>query len=123
MTKPQNSGAGLLSRRQAIGRVAGASLGIASALRAAEGADLAGAGLQTRIGSPPYPSWNTEMKQLAPNVYAYTQAGGPGVPRARVQAPLGSTGTWVRPREGSLGVARRVTGARMSASARTSAIA
>ena len=84
MTKPQNSGAGLLSRRQAIGRVAGASLGIVSALRAAEGADIAGAGLQTRIGNPPYPSWNTEMRQLAPNVYAYTQAGGPGVPSSAI---------------------------------------
>jgi hypothetical protein len=33
MTKPQNSGAGIVSRRQAIGRVAGASLGIVSALK------------------------------------------------------------------------------------------
>ena len=84
MTKAQNSGEGLLSRRQAIGRVAGASLGIVSALRAAEGADLASAGLQTRLGNPPYPSWNTEMRQHAPNVYAYTQAGGPGVPSSAI---------------------------------------
>ncbi len=84
MTKPQTSGSGLLSRREAIGRVTGAGLGIISTLRAAEGTDLAGSGLQTRIGNPPYPSWNTEMRQLAPNVYAYTQAGGPGVPSSAI---------------------------------------
>jgi cyclase len=28
---------------------------------------------------PQIPSWNTELKQLAPNVFAYTQATGPGV--------------------------------------------
>lgn len=31
---------------------------------------------------PDIPSWNTELRQLAPNVYAYTQATGPGVDNA-----------------------------------------
>jgi len=31
---------------------------------------------------PQIPSWKTELRQLAPNVYAYTQATGPGVDNA-----------------------------------------
>ena len=31
---------------------------------------------------PPIPSWKTELRQLAPGVYAYTQASGPGVNNA-----------------------------------------
>jgi cyclase len=31
---------------------------------------------------PDIPSWKTELRQLAPNVYAYTQATGPGVDNA-----------------------------------------
>jgi cyclase len=31
---------------------------------------------------PEIPSWNTELRQLAPNVYAYTQATGPGIDNA-----------------------------------------
>ena len=40
------------------------------------------AAAQTRAGDSRYrqiPSWNTELHKLAPNVYAYTQATGPGV--------------------------------------------
>ena len=33
-------------------------------------------------GFLPIPSWKTELRQLAPNVYAYTQASGPGVNNA-----------------------------------------
>jgi len=84
MGKPQISRAGLLSRREAIGRVAGAGLGIVSVLRAGEGAGVASPARQTRTTNPPYPSWNTEMRQLAPNVYAYTQAGGPHVPSSAI---------------------------------------
>ena len=73
-----------LSRRQAIGRVAGAGFGIVSALRAGDAVGLASSSLQTRTTSPPYPSWNTEFKPLAPNVYAYTQAGGPGIPSSAI---------------------------------------
>jgi cyclase len=43
--------------------------------------------MQTQIGASPakypdIPSWKTELRQLAPNVYAYTQATGPGVDNA-----------------------------------------
>src|SRR5258705_13870876 len=79
MTKAQNAGGSLVTRREAMAAVAGAGLGMVSAFGLAERADAA-AGLQTRLGNPPYPSWHTEFKQLAPNVYAYTQAGGPGGP-------------------------------------------
>jgi len=29
---------------------------------------------------PQVPSWKTELRQLAPNIYAYIQGGGPGIP-------------------------------------------
>ena len=29
---------------------------------------------------PQAPSWKTELRELAPNVYAYIQGGGPGIP-------------------------------------------
>lgn len=61
-----------LSRRQMIGRVAG-GLGVASVLgRSAVFAQAAGGGF------PQVPSWRTELRPLAPNVYAYIQGGGPG---------------------------------------------
>jgi len=31
---------------------------------------------------PEIPSWPTELRRLAPNIYAYTQASGPGVDNA-----------------------------------------
>jgi hypothetical protein len=51
---------------------------------------LAGAGiaagsarLSAQTASAPHiPSWETELRQLAPNVYAYTQASGPGIDNA-----------------------------------------
>ena len=33
---------------------------------------------------PQVPSWKTELKQLAPNVYAYVQGGGPGIPNQSI---------------------------------------
>ena len=33
---------------------------------------------------PQVPSWKTELRQLAPNVYAYIQGGGPGIPNQSV---------------------------------------
>ena len=57
-----------LSRRELIGRAASAGLGAASLLRA-----------QTGNSFPQVPSWKTEMRQLAPNIFAYVQAGGPGM--------------------------------------------
>ena len=50
-----------MTRREAI-RLAGAGLGFAAIVRG-----------QNRV-----PTWKTEMRQLAPNVYAYIQGGGPG---------------------------------------------
>src|SRR6185436_19038875 len=62
----------LLTRREALVTVAGAGIGAAAAFG------------QTRVGNPPYPAWKTEFRQLAPDVYAYTQAGGPGVPSSAI---------------------------------------
>ena len=33
-------------------------------------------------GAPRIPSWPTELRRLAPRVYAYTQASGPGIDNA-----------------------------------------
>jgi len=33
---------------------------------------------------PQVPSWKTELKELAPNVYAYIQGGGPGIPNRSI---------------------------------------
>jgi len=63
---------------------AGAGFGIVSALAFPDRLDAAADALQTRLDNPPYPSWKTEFRQLAPNVYAYTQAGGPGVPSSAI---------------------------------------
>lgn len=62
------------SRRDALARVAGLGAGIASILKGQT---------QSKAGSneyPQVPSWKTELKPLAPNVFAYTQArwGHPG---------------------------------------------
>lgn len=84
MRKVQTPGGSTLTRREAMAVVAGAGLGVASAFGVTARADGADDGLQTRLGTPPYPSWNTEFRQLAPNVYAYTQAGGPGVPSSAI---------------------------------------
>lgn len=62
----------LLTRRDAIRRTTAAGIGL-----------VAAGATRTRAQTfPPIPSWNTELRQLAPNVYAYTQATGPGVNNA-----------------------------------------
>ena len=48
---------------------------------------------------PPIPSWKTELRQLVPSVYAYTQASGPGVNNAS----LSNAGVIVGP-EGLLAI-------------------
>ena len=71
------------------------ALGVPGAL-AALGAGGLGGGLGCRLGAtlhaqvaapnsarpnpnfPQVPTWDTELRELAPNVYAYIQAGGPG---------------------------------------------
>ena len=62
----------LVSRRDALFAISSLSLAPLLARRAAA---------QT-AAFPPIPSWRTELRQLAPGVYAYTQATGPGVNNA-----------------------------------------
>src|SRR4051812_380856 len=72
-----------LSRREAIRTGAGAVVGAAAAL--AERARPAAQGAAVNPTPPPArdpryplpPTWNRELRQLAPNIYAYTQGGGP----------------------------------------------
>jgi len=97
MEEPNKFVASQLSRRQAIQAGAGAVLGSA--------AMLAGAGALAKLSAqapapvqatplpatdpkfPMPPAWNRELRQLAPNVYAYIQGGGPGVSAAGVSNP------------------------------------
>jgi len=97
MRKPNESASQKLTRREALGRVALTGLGAASI--------LSGAGELARLSAqapapvqaaplpatdPKYPmppAWNRELRQLAPNVYAYLQGGGPGIPAAGVSNP------------------------------------
>ncbi len=91
------SGEGL-SRREVIARTAWAGLGATAGVIGAGGLDKLFAQMKPRedesspriFGAtvtplppidekyPVMPSWNTELKQLAPNVYAYQQQGGTG---------------------------------------------
>ena len=79
---PQSARPGL-TRREAVARVVGAGLGIASALRSASVGVSAQLPVVTAPPSPnpkfpQAPSWKTELRELAPNVFAYIQGGGPG---------------------------------------------
>jgi glyoxylase-like metal-dependent hydrolase (beta-lactamase superfamily II) len=77
-----------MTRREAIGRGARAGLGLAATLGSGGGTMQISA--QTPLVIPPaipppgdprfpqVPSWKTEFRKLAPNVYAYNQGGGPG---------------------------------------------
>jgi cyclase len=75
-------GAVALSRREVIGRAAATTLGIAAALNG-----LSPLAAQIPAATPPspdgrfpqVPSWKNELRQLAPGVFAYMQAGGPGI--------------------------------------------
>ena len=84
MTNREHTGALRFTRREAMSAVVGAGVGVASALGLPDRAHAAADASQTTLGNPPYPSWNTEFRQLAPNVYAYTQGGGPGVPSSAI---------------------------------------
>jgi cyclase len=70
----RNCPAERLSRREALHRTAGLGLSIGAALR----------GVQVQAQSAAVPTWPTELRKLAPNVYAYVQHGGPGVPSGGV---------------------------------------
>src|SRR3984893_14361391 len=81
-----SSGEAQLTRREAVGRVVWAGLGGTSVLVGGDGVPFPWAQAGLAAASPPspderfpkVPSWKTELRQLAPNVYAYIQAGGPG---------------------------------------------
>lgn len=91
MSERENSATPGMSRRQAMQVGAGALLGA--------GAVLAGAGEIARLSAqgpqptpppatdpryPMPPTWGRELRQLASNVYAYTQGGGPNASNAGV---------------------------------------
>ena len=81
-----------VSRREAIGRVARVGAGTLAALTSgvavARGDDQIGgvtpAAPRPDPAFPQPPTWETELKELAPDVYAYIQAGGPGRDNASV---------------------------------------
>ena len=97
MEKPNDLGTSRLSRREAIQVGAGALLGSAAILAGGgEMARLSAQGAAPVQATPPPatdpkypmpPAWNRELRQLAPNVYAYLQGGGPGVSAAGVSNP------------------------------------
>src|SRR4029434_7180762 len=84
MSKPQQIAVQRLTRRQAMSAVAAAGLGMVSSLGFPHRGSAGAAASQTRLCHAPYPSWKTEFRQLAPDVYAYTQAGGPSVPSSAI---------------------------------------
>jgi glyoxylase-like metal-dependent hydrolase (beta-lactamase superfamily II) len=73
-----------MTRREAIGRSVRASVGIAAALTGAGTPARLEAQIPVATSPPPdakfpqAPSWKTELRELAPNVFAYVQGGGPG---------------------------------------------
>jgi glyoxylase-like metal-dependent hydrolase (beta-lactamase superfamily II) len=76
------------TRRQAIRALGAAAAGLSPAFAARHALAQSGftpppagapvAPWAPSASAPAIPSWNTELKQLAANVYAYTQEGGPG---------------------------------------------
>lgn len=84
-----------LTRREALHTGAGALLSAAAlAAGAGEFARLAAQNPGVDVvpkplpaadpNFPPVPHWNRELRMLAPNIYAYVQEGGPGLPSAGV---------------------------------------
>jgi cyclase len=94
-TNPKNRE---LTRREALGKFAWTGLGVASILSAA--GELARLPAQapppvqatplppTDPKFPMPPAWKMELRQVAPNVYAYSQGGGPGISAAGVSNAL-----------------------------------
>ena len=58
-----------ITRRTALSTIAGTTLASLASTRTARAQSFSPMAI---------PTWNTEMRQLAPNIYAYQQAGGPG---------------------------------------------
>ena len=89
--KQGQSNAAGLSRREAMHMGVGALVGATAVLAGGEltklAAQAAVAATPLPATDPRYPmppSWNRELRQLAPNVYAYAQGGGPNVSAAGV---------------------------------------
>jgi cyclase len=100
-----------LSRREVMARTAWAGLGVTAGLVSAGGLEKLFGQMQPRedesspriFGAavtplpaiddryPVVPTWNTELRQLAPNVYAYQQQGGTG----RLNAGISNAGLFV----------------------------
>jgi cyclase len=100
-----------LTRREVMSRAAWAGLGAAAALATEGGLEKAWGEAQPRVDEssprifgtsvaqlppidtryPVVPTWNTELKQLAPNVYAYQQEGGTG----HINAGISNAGLFV----------------------------
>jgi len=70
-----------ITRRVAIGRVSAAALAVAAAMRNVPvAAQIIAATPQPADPKfPPVPSWKNELRELAQGVFAYIQAGGPGL--------------------------------------------
>ncbi len=98
MEETRNPSRTEITRREALGKFAWTGLGVASILSAAgELAQLPAQGPPpvqatplppTDPKFPMPPSWNKELRQVAPNVYAYSQGGGPGISAAGVSNAL-----------------------------------
>jgi cyclase len=83
-----------MDRREAIRLGAGAFVGATAMLGRAGHARLLAQGAPPAVNPTPPPAtdprypmppvWNRELRQLAPNVYAYMQGGGPGISAAGV---------------------------------------
>jgi cyclase len=102
MTNREKTDVRQFDRRQALGLMGAAGIGMASALSEhVAGAQAPAPPANPNAPVPPWepsasapaiPSWPTEFKQLAPNVYAYIQAGGPGLPSGGISNALAVVG-------------------------------
>src|SRR4029077_11675892 len=98
MTEENQHASDGLTRREVMARTAWAGVGVTAGLVGAGSLERLFGEVQPRVDEssprifgapveklppidnhyPVMPSWNTELKQLAPNVYAYQQEGGTG---------------------------------------------
>src|SRR6476619_1205443 len=89
------------NRREFIKDVVVAAPAAVVALRYREGLSLSAQTpppVRPNPNFPAVPTWNTELRELAPNVYAYIQAGGPGRDNVSVSNAgmvVGDSGTMV----------------------------
>jgi cyclase len=100
MTNREKSDDRQFDRRQALGLMGAAGLGMASFLaEAVAGAQAPPpnpnapvAPWEPSTSAPAIPTWRTELKQLAPNVWTYIQAGGPNIPTGGISNALAVAG-------------------------------